>query len=372
MARSPNGQKLGRNQPCWCGSGVKYKNCHLNRDSEKPVSRAEALQGFFSSFSAKECLCPDDWKSQCSGNIVRAHSLSRRNALRAVTEAGHVFSFTPDWGQVFHKSQFVFKEKSAREASTFTGFCGYHDNTIFASLDRQDFDGSAELTVLSAYRTLCREIFVKTAHLRTTELAKTMDRGSLPVEQLLLQEAVSGVASGVESALFELKDIRAQFETALKTYDYSSFGYCNFYFRRAPDLVSAGGFNPSHTVSGAFLQDLGNLATYSQNVFLSVLPSADGFWASFLWPRGYELIDEFVKDVEQSYATVGGIYAVALAHIENTFLRPTFWKGLSTAHKNRFKFLAMLDVMHRDYESAKKDELTASYSTQVSVMLKSR
>ncbi len=199
MTCIPEGQKLGRNQPCWCGSGVKYKNCHLNRDFEKPVTRTEALQGFFSSFSAKECLCPDDWKSQCSGNIVRAHSISRRNALMAVTEAGHVFSFTPDWGQLFHKNQFVLKEKSARDASTFTGFCGYHDNTIFASLDRQDFDGSAELTVLSAYRTLCQEIFMKNAHLRTTELAKTMDKGSSPIQQLLLQEAVSGVVAGAES-----------------------------------------------------------------------------------------------------------------------------------------------------------------------------
>jgi uncharacterized protein YecA (UPF0149 family) len=24
--------KLGRNEPCWCGSGVKYKRCHLDAD----------------------------------------------------------------------------------------------------------------------------------------------------------------------------------------------------------------------------------------------------------------------------------------------------------------------------------------------------
>ncbi|WNG21765.1 hypothetical protein F0U63_02190 [Cystobacter fuscus] len=22
----------GRNEPCWCGSGVKYKKCHLGED----------------------------------------------------------------------------------------------------------------------------------------------------------------------------------------------------------------------------------------------------------------------------------------------------------------------------------------------------
>jgi preprotein translocase subunit SecA len=27
--RTPTGQKIGRNDPCYCGSGKKYKKCHL-------------------------------------------------------------------------------------------------------------------------------------------------------------------------------------------------------------------------------------------------------------------------------------------------------------------------------------------------------
>jgi len=29
----------GRNDPCWCGSGKKYKNCHLNSDNEKMMQK---------------------------------------------------------------------------------------------------------------------------------------------------------------------------------------------------------------------------------------------------------------------------------------------------------------------------------------------
>ena len=25
---SPSGTRMGRNDPCWCGSGQKYKKCH--------------------------------------------------------------------------------------------------------------------------------------------------------------------------------------------------------------------------------------------------------------------------------------------------------------------------------------------------------
>ena len=28
--------KLGRNDPCWCGSGKKYKTCHMRSDEESP------------------------------------------------------------------------------------------------------------------------------------------------------------------------------------------------------------------------------------------------------------------------------------------------------------------------------------------------
>jgi len=29
-------EKVGRNDPCWCGSGKKYKKCHLNEDEKNP------------------------------------------------------------------------------------------------------------------------------------------------------------------------------------------------------------------------------------------------------------------------------------------------------------------------------------------------
>lgn len=36
--------KLGRNDPCWCGSGKKYKNCHLTFDSKVDMFRFQGAQ----------------------------------------------------------------------------------------------------------------------------------------------------------------------------------------------------------------------------------------------------------------------------------------------------------------------------------------
>jgi hypothetical protein len=29
--------KIGRNDPCWCGSGQKYKKCHMDADAKAGV-----------------------------------------------------------------------------------------------------------------------------------------------------------------------------------------------------------------------------------------------------------------------------------------------------------------------------------------------
>lgn len=38
----PPPTRPGRNDPCWCGSGVKYKKCHLSQDEQTPLSAAAA------------------------------------------------------------------------------------------------------------------------------------------------------------------------------------------------------------------------------------------------------------------------------------------------------------------------------------------
>ncbi len=40
-------EKVGRNDPCWCGSGKKYKKCHMREDEAKGGPPAEAQQTVF-------------------------------------------------------------------------------------------------------------------------------------------------------------------------------------------------------------------------------------------------------------------------------------------------------------------------------------
>jgi len=39
QSRSVPGSAPARNEPCWCGSGQKYKRCHLDADRLKAQAR---------------------------------------------------------------------------------------------------------------------------------------------------------------------------------------------------------------------------------------------------------------------------------------------------------------------------------------------
>ena len=87
--------KLGRNEPCWCGSGKKYKKCHLNRHEQRKLEPWEATREIKKAFGAKYCSVPVNLKAECQGNIVRAHTISKSSNLKKIARDGHVYGFIP-------------------------------------------------------------------------------------------------------------------------------------------------------------------------------------------------------------------------------------------------------------------------------------
>jgi len=51
-------KKVGRNDPCPCGSGKKFKNCHLGREDELPL---DGMGEFSAEMSARITELPDVW-----------------------------------------------------------------------------------------------------------------------------------------------------------------------------------------------------------------------------------------------------------------------------------------------------------------------
>ena len=58
-------KQIGRNDPCWCGSGIKFKKCHLDRESQDKVNHWDSAKEFKKTFSKRYCCVPDELKHEC-------------------------------------------------------------------------------------------------------------------------------------------------------------------------------------------------------------------------------------------------------------------------------------------------------------------
>ncbi|MCK4604744.1 MAG: SEC-C domain-containing protein [Deltaproteobacteria bacterium] len=94
--------KLGRNAPCWCGSGKKYKKCHLNREHGPRPTFEEGKKLIKKAFDKNYCLHPNAKKGECKGDIVKAHTIQRTGGLTRIAKDNHVYRIKPN---ILHRSQ---------------------------------------------------------------------------------------------------------------------------------------------------------------------------------------------------------------------------------------------------------------------------
>jgi len=249
--------KLGRNDPCWCGSGIKFKKCHLGRESEPQVQPWEASAMFRKAFSAKLCSAPVDMHADCSRKIIRAHTVPRSGSLAKIAENGHVYALVPSLENLI-KHQGVLHPQlvGINSASTFTGFCSYHDNKLFAPIEQQQFTGTEEQCFLLAYRAQAREVFTKTAAAASAKDHLTLDRGRSVVAQMEIQAFASAYNEGLQAAMKDIAHHKPRFEAPLISGDYSTVRAYVVSFDDPPPVMCSGAFGPEQDFSGRNLQDL--------------------------------------------------------------------------------------------------------------------
>ena len=128
--------KIGRNALCPCGSGLKYKKCHLDREQQPEVTEGE-VRGMASKHRvAKRCFHSSVDAGRCSGKIIEAHTVSKSGSLRKIARNGKVNHFKPDINALFDTGgKLVLREVGVGQASTFPGFCARHDKELFAAIE---------------------------------------------------------------------------------------------------------------------------------------------------------------------------------------------------------------------------------------------
>lgn len=211
--------KNERNEPCPCGSGKKYKKCCLYKSEEQKYmeSLVEVSSSLKRNARIKQCLHPR--KSECSSTIIKAHAIQNNRILNKLAVDGCVVSMDGTSHLIFQDAQ----RKGRKIATTFTGFCAFHDKTIFQDLEDVDFAGSKKQVFLLTYRTLAWHYHKKQEQINATiQLKEKMKQKGYPPPRT---QDYADLISGYEMATHDNYKEKELFDKCLLDADFDKISY---------------------------------------------------------------------------------------------------------------------------------------------------
>lgn len=272
----------GRNDPCWCGSGKKFKKCHLNRESAPRKTIQEVIETAQAAYAQRVCLHPDP--ATCDRDVIKAHSVQQNGGLNKIAVNGKVYGVRENnVGDLSkHKGLLVPKLVGIGQASTFTGMCGFHDDQTFAPIEKKPFTACPEHAFLLAYRHFCKEVFTKRAAANLFSPLRAADAGQPFEMQIALQRFVNVMQGGFDQGHTDAETIKASYDQALLANDYSAVRYYVVRFKEVPDVLCCSGNFPEFDFEGNTLQRLLS-AKLPDHVTISVIATDVGGAVVFAW-----------------------------------------------------------------------------------------
>lgn len=329
--------KKGRNDPCWCGSGKKFKRCHLGREKQPKPSVSASMKEFDDAHRRRICLHPTASLQECSGKIVRAHTV-QETILRNIARNGHVYGFSTDLGAIFSSDgRPIPRLMGVGKASTFSGFCEKHDTSLFLPIEAKPVAANPLHACLLAYRALCRELYAKEGGEILEDHFRSVDRGRTLPEQVAMQREISKFLVGIKAGLRDMRDRKARYDAILESENFESVRYCVIWLDRIPDIMCSGGENPCWSFCGKPIQDLNDTNMLARGLAFALISSLKRGYAVFSWlAEEDDCCVPFVNSLiglgedQIPHALVRFIWS----NFENQYWSPTWWESLPAKNQS--------------------------------------
>ena len=266
--------------------------------------------------------------------IISAHSIQKNQSLEAIAQNGHVYVLSGDIGTLKkNKGRLAYRKCGIRRVSTFLGFCKKHDNELFEPIDNLPLLPTDEQVFLYAYRSLCRELFVKE---NSFDLVASQLKGI--TEEGVLKDLWLDTRNGIEFGLKNLRIHKRNYDVSLKEKRYSDINYVLFISRQKPFIAFSGLFYPEFDFMGRKLQDLGNNQGKLDLITFCTAPVTTGWGVLFAWNRlSSKVCVEFMKSLATMLyegERLGNlILRLVFSNCENHAISPRWWESLSANAK---------------------------------------
>ena len=329
---------MQRNDPCWCGSGKKWKKCHRDRESQQPVELGERLSRLYREFQKGYCSHPQARTEDCGHRIIRAHTVQLRGGLAAIAENGHVISAKTGSQDLFRNhGVFEPREVGVRSASTFMGFCDTHDNSMFRPVETQTVRLALESCFLLGFRAISYELFSKRAALRSVNMTRDLDRGKPFWHQCEFQQRLHMHEEGTKRGVADCERWKKQYDTIYIEKRFKEYRCVGVTYSSVLPVVGCGAFIPESDFGGNPLQIVSRSDAPHEHVGINLAVLNGRTVLVIGWTEGHEgpaqLFGRSFGDVpDEEKANVA--IQLATEHIENIYMKPSWWRALPDAVRN--------------------------------------
>ena len=324
-------KKMRPNDPCWCGSGVKYKKCHRDRKEQKRDNIYELMKKATVGFRKKYCSHPHASPSEC-GKVIKSHTITKGSALKAISEQGHVLGIKEGVDELRRSGGRLLPTKvGINTASTFYGFCDKHDNATFARVECGEIIVNEENVFLLAYRAVAHELYLKDAQLQTMMFCKNeMDKGTDVELQLIYQSFMHKLIECTETGAKDIRSFKHKYDRMLIGKKYDDFSFVAFKFNGIIPVVTSGVYFPVYDFDQNMLFD--SVCSYNDPPLIQIGILNDGYnsIAAMSWTRKDTRLNDFAMGFSDKVKKYGADFAaqMAITSCENTYFQPSWWASL--------------------------------------------
>lgn len=267
--------KIGRNELCPCGSNKKFKKCHINsKDKELHTGKRQSalIRSMWAESGGEDCIFKDN--NNCNNPIIGAHSIQNNGVISKLAEDGHVLMPVSDF---FHNGMPItsFKKVSRNKATTFTGFCSYHDNKVFKEIDTNSYQNSRKQNFLFAYRSFTKEYYEKYRQL--TFFRKIFsDYPNRCMENNFISSAIMPSLTSHNDNLFDLK----LFNKSFQVINYDVLNTVNFKLNYEVNFATSAMFEMDYDFENNMIYDSHDFSDSNKppKLFLNIFPEKGITW----------------------------------------------------------------------------------------------
>ncbi len=328
------GEGAKRNKPCPCGSGKKYKDCCYERQSSfSDLESGKTVKDLFKESKAKKCYFSHDRK--CSAKVIKAHSIQNNRILREISEKGYVVMYGFDFREFNPLGPGIqMMEKGRKIATTFTGFCSHHDQTIFTEIDNKNYAiGNKKQDFLFAFRGLCFELYKK-------ETVKSVFEAAEEKKFIKDKDFVDAFLMGTNKAIKDLKYYFELFKKGIKSNDYDILETAIITLKGEYLLAVNSLFGLEYDLEGNMVNDLSDLNKRLRVVFLNIFPQNGNTFIILSWLKeDVNNFSDFKKQIlslKKENKKINLLNNIIFNYTENLTLGPKLWNKFDTKEKQLF------------------------------------